>query len=152
MHDLLMPYLSSLIIAIVVAFISVQLAMFRFRKDKWWERKHDSYSKLLSVLHRMKRYGDSFYDGLLSLEGPSTEEKAERKAEWESVSKDYDEIRDLADFDLSKEAITILDEYEQERKEAKTNPDIVELVEQYIAATQKCLQRIKAAAKKDLGV
>jgi ABC-type arginine transport system permease subunit len=40
---------------IVVALITVRLALGRFRQERWWERKYEAYSEMLTSLHQLRR-------------------------------------------------------------------------------------------------
>jgi hypothetical protein len=51
----LVPLLSQVFLALVVAIATVRLALGRFREEKWWERKYEAYSEILLLLHKMKQ-------------------------------------------------------------------------------------------------
>ena len=46
----LIKLLSSIPVAIVTAWVTVWLALRRFRSERWWERKVDSYTSLFVLI------------------------------------------------------------------------------------------------------
>ena len=46
---------NSIVQPVVSAISTVRLALRRFRSEKWWERKADSYSRIIEALHQLKR-------------------------------------------------------------------------------------------------
>lgn len=110
----------------VTSAVAVWLAMMRFRADKWWERKHASYTKLLRILHRMVRYTLAHMVDETGENGMSPEEREEWLAEWKTLSAEYGEVKDLADFDMSQDAIKALEQYEAEKSAARNDDDVDE--------------------------
>ena len=54
--------LTGIIIAAVSAWVTVQLSLRKFRKEKWWERKADTYSNVIEALYNSKAYPQHFMD------------------------------------------------------------------------------------------
>jgi hypothetical protein len=48
-------FASSLVVAIIVAILTVQLSLRRFYREKWWERRLDAYTRVIEALHHMQR-------------------------------------------------------------------------------------------------
>ena len=66
-------------VAIVSAYVTVRLALSRFRAEQWWTRKADAYASILEALHYSKdcdvQYMREFEEGRIL---NSKDELAER--------------------------------------------------------------------------
>ena len=142
------------VIAVLSAVITVRLAIRRFHEERWWEKKEESYSSLLEILHRFKSYAYKHWsDEYVPTELMSKNEKQALEEERKKTSQEYDRLRDLASFHLSDEAISILDEYEKKlNKPPQPGFDLVQEFEAHYRAVSYCLERLKEAAKRDLKV
>ena len=58
MNDFLIGIPAAILIAAVSSWITVQLALRRFRRERWWERKTDAYTKVIEALHNSKEFSD----------------------------------------------------------------------------------------------
>jgi hypothetical protein len=149
--DLVVSTAAAIVASIITSSVAVWLAMMRFRADKWWERKHDSYTRLLQVLHRLVRYAEAHLRA--PMDGPMPEDEQERlKSEWKELSRVYAEVRDLADFDMSPEAVEVLKKYDTARSAARNDDDVDEWIRGDLAASARCLAEIKDAARRHLRV
>jgi hypothetical protein len=78
----LVTIIASLIIAIFTAIITVRLSLRRFRAERWWERKADTYSRIVEALHNALEYCEAKSDESLT----HIEITPERKAQ---LNQDY---------------------------------------------------------------
>lgn len=96
--------LVGIIIASVSAWITVQLSLRKFRTERWWDLKVESYKKVIEALHHSKAYIDQFMDA--TIEGRELPES--RKEElFMQARKGLDEIIkaiDVGAFSLSERA------------------------------------------------
>ena len=49
---------AGLFVAVVTSVVTVRLSIKRFRSERWWERKVEAYTDLLSSLSDSKRYAN----------------------------------------------------------------------------------------------
>jgi len=56
MDLILTKLLPGLLIAVVTAIVTIHLSIKRFHSERWWERKADSYSRIVESLHQMKAW------------------------------------------------------------------------------------------------
>ena len=150
--DILKIIVSGLLIAIVTSILTVHLAIRRFYKEKWWEKKHEAYSNLLKALHHLKNYAAEHYEGSVNPRYITDEKKDELTKDWKKFSREFELSRDLASFQLSNEAVAILDEYEREKVEVEKSRSMFELIKGDLDAVTNCLEKIKKEAKRDLKV
>jgi hypothetical protein len=142
----------SVVVAIFTSILTVRLAIRRFHEEKWWEKKQEAYSSLLEALHHLKNYAAEYYEGQLDPNHLTDEKRDELTKDWKRFSRDLAKLRDLASFQLSIEAGTILDEYEKKKIEAQKSDNIFEWIDGDLAAVSECLEKLKKEAKRDLKV
>ena len=47
--------------ALLAAILAAHIAMKKFRKEKWWQRKSEIYSELINELHELKYPKERFF-------------------------------------------------------------------------------------------
>jgi hypothetical protein len=82
--------LSGVVTAIVTAFVSVRLALRRFRSERLWDRKFQAYSDLFQALFHVKAYGTR---ALHRIETGGTLSDERMKELGARSAAGYDEIR-----------------------------------------------------------
>lgn len=143
---------SALIIAGVTSILTVRLALSRFYKEKWWEKKYEAYSQLLETLHHLKNYAAENYEGQFDPKYITKEKQQELTKDWNKYSREFAKLSDLASFRISIEAISILNKYEKNKAEDSKAESFFEWIEGDLATVSECLDALKTAAKRDLRV
>jgi hypothetical protein len=154
MPDWLVAILTGLLPAIVVALvtsaITVTLALRRFRQERWWDRKATMYGELLETLHGLKRYTESYIERYQT-DLDDKEKLAEIDRIWKECSAKLSRLEDLASFQLSERAVSILEEYRKEKAAAR-HEDTYQWAEGDLLAVEHCLEKLKREAKRDLRI
>jgi hypothetical protein len=132
--------------------LTVRLALRRFHKEKWWEKKQEMYSSLLETLHHLKNYAAEHYEGQMNPDHITDEKREELTKDWKQFSREFAKLLDLASFHLSSEAVAVLDQYVKKKAEARKSDDIFDWIDGDLAAVTECLEELKKAAKRDLKV
>jgi hypothetical protein len=122
--DIFKTVLPSLILAIFTSILTVYFALRRFQKEKWWEKKEETYSKLLETLHHLKNYAAKHFEGHMT-----DEEEQELTKDWKNITREFSKLRDLASLHLSEEALAILGEYKKKKAEARKSKDVNNWIE-----------------------
>ncbi len=108
--------ISSIGIAAISSWITVQLSIKKFRSERWWEKKVESYERVIEAFHNYKKFDTEH----MTAEGYGREVDKKRYAELNKLAKvARDEIlkaSDIGGFLLSKNAQKILKKYEVESK------------------------------------
>ncbi len=136
--------------ALLVASVTVQLAFYRFQKEKRWERRVAAYERLIEALHQMKRaYGHDIRLEMLGKE-PADPDEEELKRLGEA-RRELERAADLGGYLLSKEACTYLESYR--KAIAKWHPTITwaEAITTGYDAAHQCLTQIIDIERRDLG-
>jgi len=144
--------LPGLVIAVVASVVTVKLSIRRFYAEKWWEKKHEIYGKLFEALHHLKKYALEHLDAYeLHREIPENKKK-ELEEDWKKFSREFEQLYDLASFQLSNGAVKVLDKYDRKKKSAANCEDLYEWIDNDAAATIECLKELSVEAKIDLKI
>lgn len=148
--NILIGLLPAILVAVVTSVITVSLALRRFRQERWWEKKQAMYAELLETLHGLKRYTDSYIERYQT-DLDDKEKQAEIDRIWKECSAKLSRLEDLASFQLSDRAVTILEEYRKEKAAAR-HEDTYQWAEGDSLAVEHCLEKLKREAKRDLKI
>lgn len=147
--DLIVP---GLLIAIFTSLLTVRLSIRKFHSERWWERKEQAYSNLLEIIYGYVSYTSKHLGDMFEPDQRSGEDKAKWEKDWRSYNEKYAKARGLASLHLSKKAIQILDQYDQEKQDARNDADWIDWMESDLSASKKCLKSLIDEAKHDLSV
>lgn len=139
-------------VAVITAFLAVKLSLRRFYTERWWERKAETYSRIVEALHKYKRYDQEKFDR--EMEYPSDDDGREEilAHQWAESNAELEKAVDLGAFIVSEEVETIIRNF-LSRKIGDPNIEaLFEIIETDLVHVEKCLSDVKAAAKKDLGL
>jgi len=150
--DILQPALPGLVVALFAPFLAVHLAIRRFHKERWWERKHEAYSSLLEGLHDLKDNAEEWFQAETDPDNTTDQKLRELKRDLEKFSREFARRRDLASLYISPDAVAVLDKYVRKKAQAQRSKSIFLCVDAELAAARECLEELKEAAKGDLQV
>jgi len=150
--DIIKIVLPGLVIALVTSIITVKLSLRRFYEEKWWEKKYQVYGQLFEALHHLKKYALEHLDAVEMNQAILEEKKKELEKNWKRFSQEFEQLNDLASFQLSTKAVAILDDYEKKKKDAENSDNLYEWIDADAAATIECLKKLTAEAKNDLKI
>jgi hypothetical protein len=141
-----------LAVGLLIAWVTVRLALGRFREEKWWERKYDAYSEMLTALHRMRKsFGEEAALDLRDVK-PSDEQKAEWDSDFRAGKSTIARHTDLGDFLLSPSACKAIRRFGEKVRIASESTQWSDYVEGNLGATDELIENLKQEAKRDLGV
>ncbi len=147
---ILKDILPTLTVVVVTSILTVRLALRRFYKEKWWEKKHETYTHLLETIYHLKNYAAQHYEDQISPDCMTEEKRQELTRDMNKFHREFAKLRDLASFHLSDEAVAILDEYQKKTTEPSNSKTLFEWIDRDLCAASQCLQALKEAAKRDL--
>ncbi len=135
----------------VTTVFGVWLAFGRFRKERWWDRKAEAYSRIVEALY----YASAYYSAR-SHEDMTGNELSE---EWKKkLSDDYDqaigELRKatgMGAYIISNAVADVLKNLEMRPRLSPRDTAWFEIYEADREAHQKALDEIRILAKADLG-
>jgi hypothetical protein len=138
-------------IAILASFVTVHLSLWRFHREKLWEKKLAAYTAIIESLHNLKLVNEEWYEACLTRrEIP----ELKGQAYSETYSKAKEEIAkaiDMGEFVVSNEAAKELDIFLKKLDSAGNDTRMYEdYLEGAHMAIVDCLPTIKRLAKEDL--
>jgi len=148
-------------IAVGGAFLAANLAVTRFRKEKWWEHKAAIYSDLIGALHEMKWPAVGFFDCAMSPSDPTAPAEPTKLSDEESkrLLTQYDEarqsVRQIAErgsFYISIEVLKEIDKLDQALAAAARADSYEEACSGELAAINSCISSVKEIGRRDLEV
>jgi hypothetical protein len=140
----------ALVIAVVSAWITVQLSLRRFRYERWWDRKAEAYERIIGALHHVKifdsRNAEAEHQGKEMPEKAGDALRADAAAAHDEILKAID----IGALYLSDEAQSRLRQYRAEEHNAKDSQDWSKYLEADWKAADACLKDLIQIAKRDL--
>ena len=151
MLDIVMNLLVGVTIAVVSAWVTVQLSIRRFRTEKWWEKKAEAYERVIDALHHAKVFSDAHI--CADMRGRELSEGREKvlRAKSREAQLEVERVADVGSFLLGDEAQKRLRQYLKERRGAADTTSWFDYLLADLAATNACLDDLIRIAKKDLG-
>lgn len=150
--EILKGLVPAILVAAVTSVVTVNLALRRFRQEKWWTTKEETYSQLLETLHHLKRYASEHLDQYHLEKSVDDATQKHLEATWKDSSAKLNRLEDLASFHLSATAVEILATYRKDRAEAMKGESFYEWIEGSLDAANRCLEALKHEAKRDLKI
>jgi hypothetical protein len=143
---------SSAAVAILSAALTARWALSRFRSERWWQMKVETYTATARALFLMKRNVDAWiYRAEMHTE--HTEEYQQKLNEdWLAGARAVEEATVLGSFIISEDAAKVLEKLAKERARAdvEDNPHDQATIE--APALEAAIRDFTAAARKDLGL
>ena len=152
MADILIAIPTAIFIAAVSSWITVQLSLRKFRREKWWERKADAYANVIEALHYSKQFSEEHFEAAIKDREISPDKDAELRAEAKKANAEISRVASMGAFLLDDKAINRLALLGREEIEAGNTTDWYEYLEGDLKATSSCLDDIIKIAKADLKV
>jgi hypothetical protein len=146
---------TTLFIAVVSAWVTVQLSLRRFRTERWWERKVEAYERVIAVLYDAKASANDRLEAVTHCRELSDETQQELSAQTRAAHKQIARAIELGAFLLSDEAQARLTRYLKEDSEAydiTAGEDWIEVLHKEWWAIHDALRDFIPLAKKDLQI
>ena len=134
------------------AFLATHLAMKKFRREKWWEKKAAAYTELIEALHTMKWPVSEHFNAVIESREISKEESHRLWEEFKTARQNIWRIADGSTFLVSEDVMTAVRDMEHDLSSAKNAQSWFNHLDEQYAAVNKCLERIKQIGKNDLGI
>ena len=137
--------------SLIAASVAIYNARFRrFARERWWERKADTYASISDALSRLSVYYEEELES--GLEGTDIPDSRRREIE-EHWRTGYDEVRRATAagaFLISEEAEAALVTFRRDKDKGFHRGDFVGMVNANFTAARTCLRKISVEARKDL--
>jgi hypothetical protein len=138
-------------VGVVSALFTSFIARKQFVSEKWWERKADTYTRILEALVEMERIHETYSDDASHIRDLDDKERAElqsaRKPAWREVD---NAIRQGA-FVISQDAHEVLAEL-RTATHGVDPQDYFGNMDAQFAATKRCIKQLREIGQEDLRV
>jgi ABC-type arginine transport system permease subunit len=146
----LLTIATSIVVAVLSAYLAARFALHRFYSEKWWERRVNAYSAIIEATHHVREHADTnliFYhlDRDLPKEGEQELERAMQRAIAELRKQ-----RDIGDFLLSAEALKLVNEFFEALDHSTKVETWLEHLQRKMNAIDTFLPAFRKVARKDL--
>lgn len=152
MIDVLIGVPTAIAIAAISSWITAQLTLQKFRRERWWERKAEAYERVIEALHHSKEFTSFHRDAEYAGREVSEETDAELRAKSKAAHAEIRRATDVGAFFFCEKAINRLSRYRSEQSEASKTTQWIEYLENDWKATSPCLDDIIEIAKDDLRI
>ncbi len=140
------------LVAVVTAWLTVQLALKRFRAEKWFERRLEAYSRLVEALHFMHRASQADVMQWRLRIDPDEESRKELHERYFKGLEDVRRAADLGDLLFAEDVLVAIAALERAlAKAAGVDDGWYDDVDGRAAAVEKALVDIRKIAKRELG-
>ena len=148
---LLLAIIPGLIIAIVTAYITVQLSLKQFYSEQWWQQKATAYSEIILALFHIKQSIDieifKIEEGIEFSSDERQKELGERSASgYETINKAVA----YGSFAISDEASDCISKFNKEIRNPHQPGDWFDAIQKKSKLIEKCINQIREYAKRDL--
>ncbi|MEB6081526.1 hypothetical protein MXF40_09055 [Serratia marcescens] len=163
--DFASKYALPLLVAAVTAYFSTRFALNKFYKEKWWEKRLESFTEIINIAYRIKMTDGYFLDcEYEKMEESESRFKPHPKdiedklvAEYWRDLQELERIAQLADFTLTANVKIILDNFVIARRKIMDDCyddalDNLEACERDFALTKKLLGDLVSEAKSELKI
>lgn len=140
------------IVGLIAGLFALYRAKQEFISQRWWERKADTYMRIIEALWKILDYYKQNYEEVTDHREISDERKKEILNQWREGQREIKKITEIGAFLVSDETIAALKKL-WKKPEPESDPDdwISQLENDYIA-TEACIDTVIKSAKKDLQV
>lgn len=163
--DVLSKIVVPLLVAAFAAFFSARFALNKFYKEKWWEKRLDAFTDIINLAYRLKMANDYFLNCEYAKRGNDEEDfkphpkgiEDQLKSEYWIDQQNIERIAQLADFTLTANTRTILEDYLAAREKIVQDwhddaIDSLEGSERDYALSKQLLEKLVTEAKKELKI
>ena len=143
-------FITGIVVAIVSARVTVQLALKRFHSEKWWELKVDAYGAIIEALHHVRNHADTNLAFLARGKELPENGDALLTQKLEDAMAELRKQYDIGNFVISTEAVSAMDTLMKELNASTKNVTWGEHLELKLGAVDKCLVSMRKLARTDL--
>lgn len=151
--------------AVVAASLAAKFAVDRFYKEKWWEKRLESFTETIEISYRLMKSDDYFLEiesAKINLQSKnfnrhkSEVEKQLSEQYWVDLQ-EIERISQLSEFTLTTKAAEIISDFLSERKRIREAFDEDSITsfdasDKDLSASKTLLSRLVSEAKKELRV
>jgi len=139
------------VITVLAAVVAVRLSLASFYSQKWWERKAEAYSEIMSALSRMERYAFVACIEMEQSKQPAADIAKQRYAEYQEARNRIEHVTSIGAFVISTATALHLSALREELEAAANlEPDWYQVAYAEHSAVLKAIEAVRTAARAEL--
>jgi hypothetical protein len=143
-------WLPPVLAAFSAAGLTAWFSLLRFRKERWWEKKFESYAAIMEALHNIGAEIDEELDPSTPDRTISEERRLELAEQRRKSEKEIYKQIDIGQFLLPKDAVLTLQKFLRDIGSAEGERDLGAYLDGSSKAVHSCIERMRLLAKEDL--
>ena len=149
MTEIVLTLLTGIGIAAVSSLITVHLSIKQFRNQRWWEKKVETYQRIMEAFHKSKKFESEYLTANFKGREVSEDLRAELVKQSKEAHEEISKACDVGRFLLSDKAVSILDEFKQKYENQPRYDTWWEALEENWSLADHYMKEFIAEAKKD---
>ena len=148
---ILTALIPALVVTVVTAWITVRLSLRRFRSEKWWEKKAETYSQLLEQLSYLQYYYEEWMNEDLGTKTLTAEKKKDLSDRQTKARESIIRVAAIGSYILSDNTATAVTNLRNGfyETDGATN-DFGGFLNERHELVHECIEVIRKEAKNDL--
>lgn len=143
---------TAIVVAVPTSFLSVYLALRKYRTEKWWERKAECYIETVNSMNDIIRFCDGYLAEELNGKGVTDAIRDDLEKNFHSGKMLLETQTNIGRLLMSEDAYKDLLSLDLALSKAEGEEDISQQIAGIRVETEDCLCSFIPHAKKDLGV
>jgi protoheme ferro-lyase len=152
MQDAVVSFCLAVLVAVISALITVNLALKRFYSEKWWEQKLAAYTRIIEALFQMKLYSDEQLHAYHEQRDISPEREAELTELWRNGRREIARTATIGAFIISPAASASVEKLLEDLTASGSDGGGVQVLYEEAAALDQCLNQMRELARRHLNV
>jgi hypothetical protein len=144
-------WLPPVLAAFSAAGLTAWFSLLRFRKERWWEKKFQSYVAIMEALHNIGAGFDEDLEAAGTGQKISDERRLELTQQYRAGKKEIYKQIDVGRFLLADDTVSSLQKFLRDLDDAGAENDFDSYNGRSSIAVQSCIERTRSIARKDLG-
>ena len=140
------------IVGLIAGLFALYRAKQEFISQRWWERKADTYTRIIEALWQILDYYKQRCEEVENYREISDERKKEILKQWHQGQREIKKVTEIGAFLVSDETIAALKKLWKKSEPAPDPDDWFGQLENDYIATEACIATVIKSAKKDLQV
>ena len=149
MTEIVLTLLTGIGIAAASSWITVRLSIKQFRSQRLWEKKVETYQRIIEAFHKSKNYSSEYMTTKLKGREVSEDRGAELVKQSKEAHEEISKACDVGRFLLSDKAVSILDEFKQKYENQPRYDTWWESLEENWSLADHYMKEFIAEAQKD---
>jgi hypothetical protein len=150
LRQFLFSLASGLVIAVATGVLTVSLSLRRFRLERWWEKKYDAYTTIVTALYHVHRYAVHWLDAHRRCADIEADRKADLIAARRKGFMEIGLATAVGALIISPAAVEALQKLDRDLDAIEFNGDLSESAEREAALVMSAIVAIQAHATADL--